>query len=288
MAMPVPADVDALAHAVNTVASSLTPAAAARRVWDVLVIGAGPAGSLAARQLGRRGIATLLVDRARFPRDKVCGCCLSAAGLQELAGAGLDHLVHDLGAPPLRQLQVYAGGRHAAIDLPTGAAISRRRLDAALIREAIARGSEFVSEAAAQLDGIDGERRGVYLRSAGEYTRVAARIVLIADGLGGRVLVGERGFGRYTTGASRDRPPRCAATCPQRMDAAWSTWPALAAGMWAWYATRRAGWMLPAAFEPSFMREHGGGPGRCECSCRRAAWSRSPVCATATGTGRPG
>ena len=48
---------------------------------DVLVIGAGPAGSVTARELARRGRRVLLVDKAAFPRPKVCGCCLNAAAV---------------------------------------------------------------------------------------------------------------------------------------------------------------------------------------------------------------
>src|SRR5215470_6172538 len=44
-----------------------------KRVWDVIVAGAGPAGTSAATFLARRGASTLLLDRADFPRDKVCG-----------------------------------------------------------------------------------------------------------------------------------------------------------------------------------------------------------------------
>jgi len=47
---------------------------AARRLWDVVIVGAGPTGSLAARQLSLAGADVLLVDRLAFPRWKVCGC----------------------------------------------------------------------------------------------------------------------------------------------------------------------------------------------------------------------
>ena len=45
--------------------------------WDVTVIGAGPAGTVAAIQLAARGMKTLLLDSKSFPRDKVCGGCLN-------------------------------------------------------------------------------------------------------------------------------------------------------------------------------------------------------------------
>jgi len=66
-----------------------------RRV-DVLVVGAGPAGSIAALVLARAGASVTLVDKARFPRDKACGDFVGPRGLQVLADlevpepAGLD------------------------------------------------------------------------------------------------------------------------------------------------------------------------------------------------------
>ena len=71
---------------------TLSPEAAARRLWDVAVVGAGPAGSLAARELARRGAAVLLIDRARFPRYKVCGGCLNPRAIRQLEKAGLGNL----------------------------------------------------------------------------------------------------------------------------------------------------------------------------------------------------
>src|SRR5207244_156620 len=71
---------------------------AARRVWDVIVVGAGPAGSLAALQLARRSLAVLLVDQAIFPRWKVCGSCLNLRALSTLAAVGLEDMPLSLGA----------------------------------------------------------------------------------------------------------------------------------------------------------------------------------------------
>jgi geranylgeranyl reductase family protein len=59
------------------------------QLWDAVVIGAGPAGSICALHLARGGAAVLLVDRADFPREKVCGDGLIADALKALDRAGL-------------------------------------------------------------------------------------------------------------------------------------------------------------------------------------------------------
>src|SRR5512139_2655565 len=52
--------------------------------FDVAIIGAGPAGSAAAIELARAGRRTLLVEKKRFPREKVCGGCLSGPATARL------------------------------------------------------------------------------------------------------------------------------------------------------------------------------------------------------------
>ena len=52
--------------------------------FDVVVAGAGPAGSITALQLARAGARVLLVDKARFPRDKPCGGGLTGRALKQL------------------------------------------------------------------------------------------------------------------------------------------------------------------------------------------------------------
>ena len=61
-----------------TVAATLSLADAARERWGALVVGAGPAGSLTARELARLGVRVLLVDRSAFPRRKFAAAAAAA------------------------------------------------------------------------------------------------------------------------------------------------------------------------------------------------------------------
>src|SRR5262249_46295116 len=119
---------------------------ATARVWDVVVIGAGPAGSLAARELARRNCTVLLVDRAAFPRWKVCGSCLNGRALAMLDEAGLGDLPERNEAVPLSAFHLAGGGRAATVSLPGGVALSRSRFDAALVEEAIREGAAFLPQ----------------------------------------------------------------------------------------------------------------------------------------------
>jgi 2-polyprenyl-6-methoxyphenol hydroxylase-like FAD-dependent oxidoreductase len=104
----------------------------------VAVIGAGPAGSVAAMLLARAGWDVSLIEQHRFPRDKVCGECLSSLGIDVLARLGLDNVVRSHGAIPLHFTHLHAAdGRSATIPLPREMwGISRHILDQVLLLEA--------------------------------------------------------------------------------------------------------------------------------------------------------
>lgn len=170
--------------------STMTPQSLAGRAWDVCVIGAGPAGALAARELARRGLAVALLDKAEFPRDKVCGGCLTPASLAALQSAGLGDLPRVLGGRPLEQVQFSYENRHARLPLRGGVAISRRRFDAALVRAALDAGVEFVSGHLAYVGDSAPEGRAVH----GGGATLWAKLVLVADGLGGRALAEQPEF----------------------------------------------------------------------------------------------
>ena len=69
---------------------AMDPTKAPDVTCDVLVVGAGPAGAAAGITLQRAGVSTIVIDKARFPRDKCCGDGLTTLALRELEALGLD------------------------------------------------------------------------------------------------------------------------------------------------------------------------------------------------------
>ncbi len=156
--------------------------------WDAVVVGAGPAGALAARQLARAGARTLLVERAAFPRWKVCGACLNGHALATLRATGLGALVPRLGAVALDRFELRFGGRAVHLPLPDGVALSRARFDAALAGAAAEAGATVLFETQAHVEEVREGSRAVRLVQSGRSVRVTARVVLGASGLGGTCL----------------------------------------------------------------------------------------------------
>ena len=157
--------------------------------WDVIVIGAGPAGALAAHQLASHGLQVLLVEKRAFPRWKICGSCLNGVALRALEQAGLGHLVDELGAASLERIRLGLPGLQVELALPAGRSLSRGRLDLALSEAAVAAGAVLSMETeatvteASEAGGCSG-RREVLLRSGAGQQTTSARVVLVATGLG--------------------------------------------------------------------------------------------------------
>jgi len=159
--------------------------------WDVIVIGAGPAGALAAHQLARRQLRVLLVDKRTFPRWKICGSCLNGVALRALETAGLGHLLDALGAVPLERIRLALQGRELELALPAGRSLSRGRLDLALCEAAIAAGAVLRSPWEATVAGSHPAGREVLLRCGADVQLTSARVVLVASGLGSPALGAE-------------------------------------------------------------------------------------------------
>jgi flavin-dependent dehydrogenase len=172
--------------------------------YDVVVIGAGPAGSVAAYGAARLGAGVLLVDKASFPRAKVCGCCINARALAAFDRLGLGGLPQELGARPLSSMQLYAGGRRATLGLTGSVSLSRSALDTALARRAQQAGAAFLDGAAAMLIPTGSTPHRVRLRMQdGRVRHVEAGAVLAADGLAGTSLRGADGLATRVMAGSR-------------------------------------------------------------------------------------
>ena len=135
--------------------SVLGVAEATARSWDVVVIGGGPAGSVAARQLASSGLETLVVEKSRMPRWKVCGGCLNALGVQTLERIGLGHVLSAGFTPRVRRVRMCCGRASFSAELNAMRAVSREVLDSSLLREAENAGAALLQGSRAEVrDGV--------------------------------------------------------------------------------------------------------------------------------------
>jgi geranylgeranyl reductase family protein len=109
--------------------------------FDVLVVGAGPAGSTAAYRLAREGASVLLADRARFPRDKPCGGGLTMRAVRQLPFS-VEPVVEDRITRARCRLK-YGPVMERSSERVLCLMTQRRRLDAFLVEQAAAAGVDF-------------------------------------------------------------------------------------------------------------------------------------------------
>src|SRR5262249_60964156 len=84
---------------------------------DVIVVGAGPAGSSTAFHLAQAGLDVLLLEKSRFPREKVCGDGLTPRAVKQLVGLGIPLAAED-GWVPNKGLRIIGGGVRLELDWP--------------------------------------------------------------------------------------------------------------------------------------------------------------------------
>ena len=158
--------------------------------WDVLVVGAGPAGGLAALDCARRGLTVLLVEKRAFPRWKVCGCCFNKQAQATLASLGQKDLIIDRGGVRLQTLRLGLNGRQTSLAIPDGFALSRERFDQALMDAVVEAGASVRCQMSAGVEEVQPGWRIVRLKDqrSGQQNHVRARVVLVAAGLAQRCL----------------------------------------------------------------------------------------------------
>ena len=167
---------------------------------DVLVIGAGPAGSACAQQLARAGFRVVLADQHEFPRDKVCGDGLIPDAHAALARLGVHHEVMQAARRATHVACI--GPRGGRVDVPGRlAVVPRRVLDDILRRAALDAGAIWLAPARFDAPLQDGQQRvcGARLRLAdGSEHAVRAGWVVLATGAVPAALIAAGVCDRHT------------------------------------------------------------------------------------------
>jgi menaquinone-9 beta-reductase len=180
---------------------------------DVIVVGAGPAGSTTAYYLAQAGLDVLLLEKSRFPREKVCGDGLTPRGVKALVGMGISVTEQD-GWVRNKGLRVIGAGKRMELSWPElssypgyGLVRHRNDLDEMLARRAQQAGARLLEGMAVTAPVIDdrtGRITGVMARPYDEEgaegagpsrergspaREYRARVIVAADGNSSRLSV---------------------------------------------------------------------------------------------------
>jgi len=149
---------------------------------DVLVVGAGPAGSACAQLLARAGLQVLLVDQHDFPRDKICGDGLIPDSHAALKKLGVFDEVAAL-AEPVPHVRC-VGPRGGLVDVPGSLSVLPRKvLDHVLVRAAQRAGAQLLTPLRFEAPLEEAGRVvGARFKRAGELHEIRARWVVLATG----------------------------------------------------------------------------------------------------------
>ncbi|HEX9039547.1 MAG TPA: geranylgeranyl reductase family protein [Trebonia sp.] len=178
---------------------------------DVIVVGAGPSGSTAAYYLAQAGLDVLLIEKSRFPREKVCGDGLTPRAVKSLIALGVD-VSEEAGWLRNKGLRVIGGGVRLELDWPElssypgyGLVRTRASLDEQLARRAQAAGAKLLEGTTVTGPLLDPDGRIVGVRTQAEEksrsktgnaeraegatATYRARVVVAADGNSSRLSV---------------------------------------------------------------------------------------------------
>ena len=177
----------------------------ARSTADVVVVGAGPSGAAAAYWMAQAGLDVALIEKSRFPREKVCGDGLTPRGTRALLDMGVD-VSEQAGWLHNKGLRVVGGGLRLHLDWPEltsfpsyGLVRPRADLDSLLAGRAVAAGARLVQEATVgePLEDASGRVIGVSGKQGPDKRpfEITAPIVIACDGVSGRMAL-KRGINR--------------------------------------------------------------------------------------------
>jgi geranylgeranyl reductase family protein len=166
---------------------------------DVIVVGAGPAGSTAATYLARAGVDVLLLEKTEFPREKVCGDGLTPRGVKQLIDLGLD-TSEEAGWVHSRGLRIITGDLLLELDWPDltsyppyGVARTRQDFDDLLAKTAVKAGARLYERTTVTgaITSAAGRVVGVEAKVGPEKTPVSYRapLVLACDGVSARLAL---------------------------------------------------------------------------------------------------
>ncbi len=158
---------------------------------EVVIVGAGPSGSVAAIALAKKGRDVLLLDRQEFPRDKACGDGIPAGAIEVLYSLGLEERFREENFYPVDSLllsspreyvleaELKPGKRYGALSY----VVPRLRFDALIQEFAVDTGVEFINAQVKRAIVEDDQVKGVVARVNGSEEEIRAKVVIGADGV---------------------------------------------------------------------------------------------------------
>jgi menaquinone-9 beta-reductase len=163
-----------------------------RTNFDVVIIGAGPAGSSAAILLANAGWSVALIEKQSFPRRKVCGDCIAASNLPLLEALGISEAFEESAGPELRRVALMRSDSKIVADLPAashekyhwGKALGRETLDMLLLNQARTVGATILQPwALKKIEGSAGDWRcEVYAMNSAITLILQASVLIDAHG----------------------------------------------------------------------------------------------------------